>query len=292
MTPTSSAAEPRAAARERRSHGIRVKRRIAVSGHDDGQLGNVGRGPSDLERRLSRAGVRAPERKVPALTGLALVLAGLQRGFVLLRVRLGERSRAVTQGLGLRGDPPAFGPRRRGSGDLCQQRCGKRGDEGRGGTAPRSPSRSRDVIEELLQGPVQQGHAGIVIEVLLGLEANPQLFDDRRVALVALGLERGLEIGDETGTELGIGLGTGDDLVEPGLRERQLLRCPHPRLGRRRQGPDQACEALFVESGHREPDAEPASFLPSRSSRRRARHLEIRLAIVPEGRSRASPIVL
>ncbi len=63
-----------------------MKRGIAVSGHDDRQLGNVGRGPGDLERRLSRAGVRAPEREVPALTGLAFVLAGLERGFVLLRV--------------------------------------------------------------------------------------------------------------------------------------------------------------------------------------------------------------
>ena len=119
-----------------------MKRGIAVSGHDDRQLGNVGRGPGDLERRLSRAGVRAPEREVPAFTGLAFVLAGLERGFVLLRVRLGEWSRAVAQGLGLRRDPPAIGPRRRSSGDLGQQRRGEGGDEGCDGTAARGPSRA------------------------------------------------------------------------------------------------------------------------------------------------------
>ena len=72
-----------------------MKRGIAVSGHDDCQLGNVGRGPGDLERRLSRAGVRAPEREVPAFTGLAFVLASLERGFLLLGGRLGEWSRAA-----------------------------------------------------------------------------------------------------------------------------------------------------------------------------------------------------
>ena len=126
-----------------------------------------------------------------------------QRGFVLLGGPPGRaepRGRAGTRPA--RRSPLLSGHAVEVLAILASSAGGEGGDEGCGGTAARSSSLGRDVVEELPQRPVQQGHAGIVIEALLGLEANPQLFDDRGVALVALGLERSLEIGDETGTEL------------------------------------------------------------------------------------------
>ena len=122
---------------------------------------------------------------------------------------------------------------------------------------------------------------GLSSKRYLDLKRTFNSFDDRGIALVPFGLERSLEIRHEPGPEVSVRLGAGDDLVEPGLGQRQLLRGAHPGLRRRGQSPDQACKALFVESGHRELDGLSASVLPSRSSRSLPRHLEMRLAIVP-----------
>ena len=117
---------------------------------------------------------------------------------------------------------------------------------------------TRNLIEEFPQPEVEQAHPGIVLESLLGLEANLQQLDDRGIALVAFGLKGSLEIRHEPGPEVCVRLGASDDLVELGLGQRQLLRGAHPGRRCRGQSPDQACKALFVESGHRELDGPSA----------------------------------
>src|SRR5262245_42671242 len=123
------------------------------------------------------------------------------------------------------------------------------------------------------------------------LEPGPKLFENSRLALVALGLEGLLEIGLEAAAELHIRLGSGDDLVELGTHDGKLLSGADPRLGSRRECTDQPCEALFVEGCHRELDGVEGAVLPSSCSRSLPRQREMRLAIVPAGSSRASPIV-
>src|SRR5439155_15944732 len=91
-------------------------------------------------------------------------------------------------------------------------------------------------------------HGGIL---LLRLEPHTQGGEDRRVALVAFCRERALEVGDEALAERGIGLGPGDDLVQLGPRERELLRSPHPAPRGGWQSTEQPCEAFFTKSGHR-----------------------------------------
>src|SRR3989442_934050 len=121
--------------------------------------------------------------------------------------------------------------------------------------------------------------------------AMAQGFYERGIRLVPGRLERRLKVGDQARPELRVGLRPLDDLVEPAPGERQLLGGLDPTLGRRRQRSEKLRDVLFVVVSHRTPDGSGTDFLPSNLSRSFSRQREIRLAIVPAGRSSASPIV-
>jgi hypothetical protein len=125
-------------------------------------------------------------------------------------------------------------------------------------------------------------------------EPAPELFERKRLGLIADLAERAIEIFDERLAERLVGDRLRDDVVELAAAPRQLLSRAHPALGCRRKRPQELCEPLFVVSsgrGHRTQDGSGAGFLPSKTSRSFARHREMRLAMVPDGISSASPIV-
>ena len=92
-----------------------------------------------------------------------------------------------------------------------------------------------------------------------------QLREQRGCRLDALRLERGFEIGDERAPELRIRLRARDEPGELAARRGQLLGRLDPRLGRRREHPDQSRKLLYVVSAHRvtwSPDGLRVAFLP------------------------------
>src|SRR6266498_3304059 len=113
-----------------------------------------------------------------------------------------------------------------------------------------------DLLEELSQAQIKEGHTGILsplhTRALLALEAHPQRLDDRRIPFVAFRFQRRLEVCNKPLAELRVGLRAPDDCIEPAPRERQLLCGAYPGVRSRRKGPNQASEALFIERGHRE----------------------------------------
>jgi hypothetical protein len=89
--------------------------------------------------------------------------------------------------------------------------------------------------------------------------------EQRGRRLDTLRLERGLEIGHERAAELRIRLRAGDEPGELAPRRGQLLSRLNPRLGGRREHPDQSCKLLDVVSAHRvtwSPDGSRVGFLP------------------------------
>src|SRR5439155_1788301 len=111
--------------------------------------------------------------------------------------------------------------------------------------------------------------------------------------LDALRPQRVFEIGDEGPTELGVRFGALDDSVQLPAGSRQLPCRARPGGRSRGEHSDQAGKPFNVVSAHHvtcSQDAGPGSFLPSNAWRSLSRHREMRLAIVPAGSSRASPI--
>jgi hypothetical protein len=126
------------------------------------------------------------------------------------------------------------------------------------------------------------------------IEARAQVLDDGRQWLDPGCAQRCLEIRDESAAECDVSLGTLYERVELGARPRKLLRRAHPPGRSRWEQAEQLPEPLFVICRHTITcplDAGATGFLPSSSSRSLPRQREILLAIVPAGRSSASPIV-
>src|SRR5207244_11788934 len=77
--------------------------------------------------------------------------------------KLGERATPLRQGLRLGHDPRCAGPLTgRGAGHLGQETRSGRRHERRDGTTSRRPTLGRDLVKELLEPQVEQGHAGIL----------------------------------------------------------------------------------------------------------------------------------
>src|SRR5215210_2353434 len=129
---------------------------------------------------------------------------------------------------------------------------------------------------------------------LVVCEEAADLVDHTRLGLDAFCLERGLEVGEQRGAEFGVCLCSHDDLVDLRLRRRQLLCRLHPAHRGRGKHPDQPREGLCVIVAHHVTcslDGSGGLFLPSKTIRSLSRQREMRLAIVPAGKLRLSPIV-
>jgi hypothetical protein len=105
--------------------------------------------------------------------------------------------------------------------------------------------------------------------------------------------ESRFEIGDEQTAELRVLLCPHEEVVEALPDPRQLLRGGNQAHGGRRQRREKLCELLMVVSRHSNhlPTGRVSGAESSSADFNLSRHREIRLAIVPGGRSSASPIV-
>ena len=124
------------------------------------------------------------------------------------------------------------------------------------------------------------------------LEADAQSGDHGGNGVDPFRLECCLEIGYDLGAEDGVFFGARDDSGELGSRLRKLLGRPDPPCRDGGQKSEKLTNPLFVVTDHQPLDAPPGHDLPSSSERSFVRQREIRLAIVPGGNSRASPIAL
>src|SRR4051812_18479367 len=105
--------------------------------------------------------------------------------------------------------------------------------------------------------------------------------------------QRRLKVRDDHGTKCRVRLRALHEVIEDRAQTGQLGCRVDPGPRGRLQQPEELAQALLVPGvlAHRSPDGPEASFLPSSCPRSFTKQREIRLAMVPEGRSTASPIV-